>query len=142
MGGDRASLRLLARHPQSAARSGANTSALPPPIKTLLIAGIIEMALLNSSHLLSLQTTNALGSRWLPVSSSGRAKERRALATNAVSWFEKGIGPGQAGNYLWLGTCAFTESALEQWLNRTGRTPPPWPNPRWAPRPVPPALPN
>jgi hypothetical protein len=118
----------------------ATAVALPPPIKSVLIAGIIEMALLNSTHIVSMQTHNAQASRWIPYE-FGRAKERRSLATNAASWFQAGVTPTGTTDYLWLGFCAFTSGALSSWLNTAGHAPPPRPNHRWQ-RPLPGPLPN
>ena len=118
----------------------ASAAALPPPIKSVLIAGIIEMALLNSTHIVSMQTHHAQTSRWIPYE-FGRAKERRSLATNAASWFQRGLTPTGTSDYLWLGFCARTSRALSSWLNTAGTTPPPRPNRRWL-RPVPGPLPN
>jgi hypothetical protein len=117
----------------------ANALVLPPPVKSILVAGIIEMALLNSTHVVSMQTM-AQTSRWVPYE-FGRAKERRSLATNAASWFETGVTPAANGDYLWLAYCASTSAALKTWLDATGRTPPPRPNTRWH-KPLPGPLPN
>jgi TIR domain len=68
-----------------------NALILSPLLKSVLVAGIIEIALLNSTHVVSMQTKNAQTSRWVPYE-FGRAKERRSLATNAASWFENGVG--------------------------------------------------
>lgn len=116
----------------------ANELALPPEVKSVLIAGIIEMALANCTHLVSLQTKNARNSRWVPYE-FGRAKERRLLATNATSWFEKGVTPGGNGDYLWLAFCAFTSIELKAWLDAAGSTLLPRPK-KLSPPPI--ALPN
>jgi hypothetical protein len=118
----------------------ANALALPPQAKSVLIAGIIEMALTNCTHVVSMQTTNAQNSRWVPYE-FGRAKERRLLATNAASWFEKGVTPCASGDYLWLAFCAFTSGDLKTWLDTAGKTLPPRPKKPWPP-PVPGPLPN
>jgi hypothetical protein len=120
--------------------TAANTSVLSPGAKSVLIAGIIEMALANCTHVVSMQTLNAQQSRWVPYE-FGRAKERRLLANNAASWFEHGVTPGSNGDYLLLAFCAPTSTALEAWLNAAGRALPPRPKNRWL-RPVPNPLPN
>jgi hypothetical protein len=51
----------------------ANNMPLPPVVKSVLIAAIIEMALLNCTHGISIQTSNARKSRWVPYE-FGRAK--------------------------------------------------------------------
>jgi len=118
----------------------ANALVLPPQAKSVLIAGIIEMALANCTHVVSMQTINAQTSRWVPYE-FGRAKERRLLATNAASWFENGVTPHANGDYLWLAFCAFTSGDLKTWLDTEGRTLPPSAKARWPP-PAPKPLPN
>jgi hypothetical protein len=117
-----------------------NTSLLSSGAKSVLIAGFIEMALANSTHVVSMQTVNAQQSRWVPYE-FGRAKERRLLANSAASWFENGVAPGTNGDYLFLAFCATTSTALEARLNAAGHTSPPRPKNRW-PRPVPKPRPN
>jgi hypothetical protein len=118
----------------------ANASILPAAVKSILIAGIIEVALTNSTHIVSMQTKNAQSSRWVPYE-FGRAKERRLLARNTVSWFEKGVTPATNGDYLGLASCAFFSADLRTWMNKAGRIPPPNPNERWK-KPPPGRLPN
>jgi hypothetical protein len=113
---------------------------LSPLLKSVLVAGIIEMALLNSTHVVSMQTKNAQTSRWVPYE-FGRAKERRSLATNAASWFENGVAPTANGDYLWLAFCAPNSADLKIWLDKVGHTRPPRPNHRWK-KPIPGPLPN
>jgi hypothetical protein len=120
--------------------TNASTLVLPAVIKSVLVAGIIEMALTNCTHLVSMQTKNAQNSRWIPYE-FGRAKEYRSLATNAASWFEHGVTPTSNGDYLGLASCAFASADLRAWLNNAGRTPPPKPNKRWQ-RSLPTPLPN
>src|ERR1700737_4223449 len=95
-------------------------------VKSVLVDGIIEVALTNCTHIVSMQTTNAQAARWVPYE-FGRAKERRLLASNTVSWFENGITSTTNGDYLGLACCALTSADLRTWLNNTGRTPPPKP---------------
>jgi hypothetical protein len=119
--------------------TAANASALSPVAKSVLIAGIIEMALVNCTHVVSMQTVNAQRSRWVPYE-FGRAKERRLLASNATSWFENGVTPGINGDFLFLAFCATTSTALEAWLKAAGATPPPRSKNRWPgnkPNPLP-----
>ena len=114
-------------------------SGLAAAVKSVLVAGIIEMALINSTHIVSLQTTNAQKSRWVPYE-FGRTKELRCLATNAATWFETGVAPDPNGDYLSLAFCATTSAELRKWLNDAGSGLPPNPNP-WNGAP-PTGLPN
>jgi hypothetical protein len=101
---------------------------------------MIEMALINCTHIVSLQTTKAPNSRCVQYE-LGRAKERRLLGTNAASWFEKGVTPGANCDYLGLAFCAFTSGELKTWLDTEGKTLPPRPKKAWPP-PVPLPLPT
>ena len=47
--------------------SSKSPASVPAPILAAVIAVVIEMALLNCTHIVSLQTKNARGSRWVPV---------------------------------------------------------------------------
>ena len=118
----------------------ANRSTIPAPIRAVLIAAIIEMGLLNSTHVVALQTTNSRRSRWVPYE-FGRAKQRLVASWNAASWFEKGIAPDPGGDYLSLAFCAPTEAALEYWFTgqpgaRRGITNMRWKRP-YTPKPLP-----
>src|SRR5262245_36677546 len=61
----------------------------PPPIKSALIAGVIEMGLLNCTHVVALQTDQSRRSRWVPYE-FGRAKQRLPVSWQAGSWFARG----------------------------------------------------
>jgi hypothetical protein len=91
------------------------SAALPVPIKAALITGIIEVALLNSTHLVGLQTTNSQTSRWVPYE-FGRAKDRRMISDRTASWFQTGVGLDPNGDYLAFAECCDTDSALYDWL--------------------------
>jgi hypothetical protein len=91
------------------------TRLIPGPIKAALITGIIEIALLNSTHLVSLQTVASRTSRWVPYE-FGRAKDRRMLSTRTASWFQNGVTLDPAGDYLAFAECAYDKLALRRWL--------------------------
>ena len=93
----------------------ANRWALPPLTKSILIASIIEMALLNCSHVITVQTANAAGSRWVPYE-FGRAKQHILHSSQAASWFDSGRSPVNLNDYLLLGICATSEAAVVRWL--------------------------
>ena len=120
----------------------ANTAPMPSYVRAVLIAGIIEIALVNCSHVCSVQTPRARHSRWVPYE-FGRAKQRRVLSAQAASWFRWGMFRDRP-EYLLLGTCLLTERAVERWFaaerrrNPCANAPGGWP----AGRPVPQPLPN
>jgi hypothetical protein len=93
----------------------ANRTTLPPVVQAILIAAIIEMALLNCSHGITVQTAHAQASRWVPYE-FGRAKQRWLVSTQVASWFDNGIFVTTTADYLKLGACAHSESAVVAWL--------------------------
>jgi|GEM_PF-5509085 len=95
-------------------------SGLPPVIQTVLIAAIIEMALLNCSHGITVQTANAQRSRWVPYE-FGRAKRRWLRSTQVASWFDNGIYATTTADYLKLGVCALGEKDVDRWLHTEHR---------------------
>jgi len=118
-----------------------NAATLPASVKAVLIAAIIEMALLNCSHVCSVQTQNAKQSRWVPYE-FGRAKERRLQSSKAASWFDNGVAPTTA-EYLLLGQCLVSTGEVKSWLSSEWSpdgcrdSKPLWPPHRPAPNPLP-----
>lgn len=93
----------------------ANRTALPPVVQSILIAAIIEMALLNCSHGITVQTRNAQLSRWVPYE-FGRAKRRWLVSTQVASWFDNGMYAASTADYLKLGDCTQSEVEVALWL--------------------------
>jgi len=93
----------------------ANNTNLLPVVNSILIAAIIEMALLNCTHGITVQTTNAQQSRWIPYE-FGRAKRRWLVSTQVASWFDNGAYTASTADYLKLGVCALKEHHVEHWL--------------------------
>ncbi len=60
-------------------------SALPPIIESILIATIIEVALLRCSHVIVTHTKNTATSEWVPYE-LGRAKQHMVIASDAAFW--------------------------------------------------------
>jgi hypothetical protein len=71
------------------------------PLRSLLIAAIIEIALLNSTHVIALHTVNSGGSKWLPYE-LGRAKAHQVVSWQAAGWFEPGQTAQNCGDYVQL----------------------------------------
>jgi len=92
------------------------------------IAYIIEMALLNCTHVIALITPRSSSSRWIPYE-YGRVKEPSVYALKAACWIHPKNG-SPLPEYLLLGTQAKSKVEIEQWLAKTGgtarRTPGPW----------------
>lgn len=99
----------------------------------VIIAAIIEMALLNSSHLIAVHTVNSLASKWVPYE-LGRVRDRRIQSTNAGGWFHPNLLPRQCGDYVHLCRIARGgEGAVTGWLagwGHGGSTSQSWPGRR------------
>jgi hypothetical protein len=90
---------------------------LPSPAQEVLIAAIIEIALLNSTHIISVHTENSDGSRWMPYE-VGRAKQRRVFWSRTCGWFHAcGDPPSKAvvGEYMFLAARTESETQLDDW---------------------------
>jgi hypothetical protein len=90
-------------------------TASPEPAQAVAMASIIEMGLLNSSHLLVLYTDNTQGSVWVPYE-YGRAKEPPPVGLKSSCWIESGY-TGSLPEYMWLGPVHDNQPALRSWLN-------------------------
>ncbi len=87
--------------------------------KAILMAQIIETALLNCTHVVVVLTTNAKASRWIPYE-YGRVKERAVATHLALSW----IAPDYFGylpEYLMLGAQTHNEKGLRSWFVKQRR---------------------
>ena len=81
------------------------------PVDTLIIALIIEMALINSTHVLALVTSNTIGSMWVPYE-YGRIKRVHVFSHEAGSLhLDKSYIP----EYTYLGTQLFNFNSLNNW---------------------------
>ncbi len=67
---------------------------LDPRQKAILMAQIIETALMNCTHVVAVLTINAKTSRWIPYE-YGRVKERAVATHLALSW----IAPDYSGTF-------------------------------------------
>ena len=119
----------------------ANRTSLPPVVKSIVIAAIVEMALLNCTHGITVQTAKAQSSSWVPYE-FGRAKQRWLVSTQVASWFDNGIYAASTSDYLKLGVCAIAEKEVVCWLaDERARYPCPKQPPSWSGGP-PAQLPN
>jgi hypothetical protein len=83
----------------------------------ILTAAIIEMALLNSTHVVAIMTGATAGSQWVPYE-YGRVKQRMPAAENAVTWRDKGTLPLKSlPEYLHLSPVCAKRSELHTWLS-------------------------
>jgi hypothetical protein len=92
-----------------------NNSSVSGPLRSLLIAATIEIALLNSTHVIALHTGNSLASRWVPYEFA-RAKARRLTPLEAAGWFASGQSPATCGDYVQLAVMTHDEPQIGNWL--------------------------
>jgi hypothetical protein len=86
----------------------------------ILLAAIIEIALLNSTHVIALHTVNSAGSAWIPYE-LGRAKARKIFSSQAAGWFVQPILPSSCAEYIHLAQQTLTLQDIENWLMKRGR---------------------
>lgn len=107
------------------------TIAPTDPRYGIIIAAIVEIGLLNSTHVIAVHTSNSLASKWVPYE-FGRAKARRIRSTQAAGWFEPTLTPLSFGEYVQLAAMIHGgEPGLNRWFvsqhalapSRPGRPP-------------------
>ncbi len=81
-----------------------------------LIANRIEVALLNSTHVIALITPNTKGSMWVPYE-YGRVKEFKVLSSVAACWIHPKVKTPVA-EYLYLGELTRSEADISSWLRQ------------------------
>jgi hypothetical protein len=84
-------------------------------LRSILIAFIVELALLNSTHVIALHTTHSLSSRWVPYELA-RAKARGVKSFQAAGWFETGQTPKTCGDYVRLAVRTHNEHQVIDWI--------------------------
>jgi hypothetical protein len=107
----------------------------------LAIAQIIEMALLNCSHVAAVFTVRTPGSLWVPYE-YGRVKEPRVITIAASAWVQPSITSNDLPEYLLLGPIHRSESHLCTWFQTERKK---WRGtglPQAFPGSTPPALPS
>ena len=86
----------------------------------ILLAAIIEIALLNSTHVIALHTVNSPGSAWIPYE-LGRAKARKIFSSQAAGWFDSQTILSGSPEYVHLAHQTFSHADVEDWLLKRGR---------------------
>ena len=94
-------------------------SPIGSPRREILIAAIIEIALLSSTHVIATHTANSKRSRWIPYE-LGRAKQRSVVSQQTAGWFEPGLTPASCGEYTYLAVETRSRADVVNWLNPSG----------------------
>ena len=83
--------------------------------RSIGIACVIEMALLNCSHVAAVISPATQQSRWVPYE-FGRVKDKRLISLKAGSWVHPKLDMSQLLEYLHLGKLTDNEVDLKGWL--------------------------
>jgi hypothetical protein len=114
--------------------------------RSILTAGIIEMGLLNSSHVLAVMTPQTRGTLWMPYE-YGRVKEAPPISLQAGCWTDPTLPRADFPEYIHLGHITVSEPEIALWFQTeaarwsgqfgkcSGGAPKIWPGP------IPPPLP-
>lgn len=102
---------------------------LDPGQKALLLAQIVETALMDCTHVVAVLTNSAKRSRWIPYE-FGRVKERAISTQLAMAWITSSYS-GYLPEYVVLGAQARHEQEINEWFrgqrawfrNRKGKGP-------------------
>ena len=90
-------------------------STLTEEQKSAAIASVIEMGLINSSHVLAVMTENTRGSQWVPYE-YGRVKDPALVTLQASCWTHPQIPKQALPEYLYLGVINPNETEIRNWL--------------------------
>ena len=118
--------------------SGAGT----PYQLAIATAAVIEMALLNCTHVIAVITDNTPGTLWVPYE-YGRVKDSALISVKAAAWFDPKRKHTQIAEYMHLGVQHHSEKGINRWLQHEMTA---WPSAapptqcQWKPHPVPPAI--
>lgn len=90
---------------------------ISPTLIPLLTACIIEMALINCTHVISCMTPKTKGSTWVPYE-YGRITDLPNTFTKAAAWVHPNLGKREyLPEYMYLGEITHIEKEIEEWLN-------------------------
>jgi hypothetical protein len=84
--------------------------------KSIFTPAIIEIGLLNGTHVIAAMTDNTKGSQWVPYE-YGRVNEATLFATNAASWWDTTtLNIDELPEYLHLAPVLKKENEIRGWL--------------------------
>lgn len=84
-------------------------------LTSLITACIIEMALINCTHVIACLTDQWRGSMWVPYE-YGRVRVLRSLSINACVWLHPNLPKTDFPEYALLGEITLTENEIIRWL--------------------------
>jgi hypothetical protein len=92
-----------------------STSGPSPRQTAAAVAAVVEMGLLNSTHVMAIITPNTKGSQWVPYE-YGRVKDPMPITLQAACWIDVTWVPSVIPEYLYLGVITRSEADVEAWL--------------------------
>jgi hypothetical protein len=92
------------------------TESAAQPAYFTLIASIIEIALLNCTHVIAVLSDHTRGTLWVPYE-YGRIKERKIHSKRAAVWLHRNILQNDIPEYTVLGVTTRLEREISVWLN-------------------------
>jgi hypothetical protein len=95
-------------------------SRIPERLFPLITACIIEMALINCTHVIACLTPNSRGTLWIPYE-YGRITELPGLSVNACAWLNPNLLSVDFPEYMLLGEITKNEREIETWLQSEWR---------------------
>lgn len=93
---------------------------LSPRMKSLLTACIIEMALINCTHVIACLTPASRGSLWLPYE-YGRITRMPGRRHPAAAWVHFNLSTADFPEYMYLGVITQRRNDIVQWLTAEKR---------------------
>lgn len=84
--------------------------------QAILIASIVELALLNCTHVLAVMTANVYGTMWIPYE-YGRVKDSALTSVRAGAWFDESWTPLAMPEYFHLGQIFRSEADVRNWFS-------------------------
>ena len=100
-------------------------TTLPHPLtpyqQAVLIAAIVEMALLNCTHVLAVMTKNVPGTMWIPYE-YGRVKDSGLTSVRVAGWFDGSWTVSNMPEYFHLGQKLYNEAAIRKWFGAQFRS--------------------
>ena len=85
--------------------------------QAILLAAIIEMALLNCTHVVAVMTKNVPGTMWMPYE-YGRVKDSTLTSLRIAAWFDQSWQLSNIAEYFHLGQKLYSDPAVRYWLKR------------------------
>jgi hypothetical protein len=83
--------------------------------QAILLAAIIEMALLNCTHVVAVMTKNVPGTMWMPYE-YGRVKDSALTSLRIAAWFDQSWQLSNIAEYFHLGQKLYSDAAVRYWL--------------------------